>query len=473
MGGAVTTLSGAAEDSLPFVVEGRAILRSEPSISNDVLKERLSAKYPERAASVSVDDLALLRTFHGDPKLADDAAVLQAPAHALRASAAAAVAAAALKSATVQARPAVAARAPVVAPPSDWPGRKLPHIFVDASGLVAHMGCEFKRGHLQKSTLYPPATDNAPRPLPPSVLGAFSCHGQSSPSMPKENQDRCLVSAPFGRFADARCALCIVADGHGESGHNVADFVAKRLFGEVARSIATRDAPNVRSALSAAFLATHAALKAAPEINSETSGTTCVLALVSPASVWTAHVGDSRVTIGRCVGPGPPNSKMPLVYKAHDLTHDHKPDSPAEKARITLAGGFVTEPEWSASARVWLDRECTFPGLAMARSLGDDCVKAVGVIAEPDVAEYRIEAHDCFVVVASDGVWEFLCSDDVVAIVGLNLHKHKGSPHLAERAASEVVTCAIKQWRTHEDGYRDDITCAVFLLPCWGSRAPT
>jgi serine/threonine protein phosphatase PrpC len=43
-------------------------------------------------------------------------------------------------------------------------------------------------------------------------------------------------------------------------------------------------------------------------------------------------------------------------------------------------------------------------GLAMARSIGDHAVKAVGVTAEPEVRMRKILPGDRFIVIASDGV---------------------------------------------------------------------
>ena len=73
--------------------------------------------------------------------------------------------------------------------------------------------------------------------------------------------------------------------------------------------------------------------------------------------------------------------------QAIDLTEDHKPDSPAERARITGAGGHVSkaDPATGAVARVWLDESQEAPGLAVARSIGDHVASRVGVFAEPEV----------------------------------------------------------------------------------------
>lgn len=57
--------------------------------------------------------------------------------------------------------------------------------------------------------------------------------------------------------------------------------------------------------------------------------------------------------------------------------------------------------------RVWLMHEDS-PGLAMSRSMGDNQAHLIGVICEPDVIKYELTPDDKFIIIASDGVWEFL-----------------------------------------------------------------
>jgi serine/threonine protein phosphatase PrpC len=61
---------------------------------------------------------------------------------------------------------------------------------------------------------------------------------------------------------------------------------------------------------------------------------------------------------------------------------------------------------------VWLSY-IDAPGLAMTRSMGDKVGAHAGVIAEPEIMEFTITADDRFIVVASDGVWEYLSNEDV------------------------------------------------------------
>jgi serine/threonine protein phosphatase PrpC len=49
----------------------------------------------------------------------------------------------------------------------------------------------------------------------------------------------------------------------------------------------------------------------------------------------------------------------------------------------------------------------------MTRSMGDTAASKVGVIAEPEIIEYDLTHEDKMIVMASDGVWEFMTNDEV------------------------------------------------------------
>lgn len=61
-------------------------------------------------------------------------------------------------------------------------------------------------------------------------------------------------------------------------------------------------------------------------------------------------------------------------------------------------------------ARVWLKIE-NVPGLAMSRSFGDAVAHSVGVIPDPEFFELEINSSDKFIIIGSDGLWEFISND--------------------------------------------------------------
>jgi protein phosphatase PTC2/3 len=156
-------------------------------------------------------------------------------------------------------------------------------------------------------------------------------------------------------------------------------------------------------ALKNAYITTNTALLVT-DINYMTSGTTCVTVYLKENRFYVANCGDSRAIMAS------KDSTGKIVPKA--FTRDHKPDDPEELERIQKWGGFVCPPhEEGLSARVYLDPQFTMIGLAMARSIGDHAVKNVGVIAEPEVKIFDLDPADEFLIMASDGVWEFISNE--------------------------------------------------------------
>ena len=66
--------------------------------------------------------------------------------------------------------------------------------------------------------------------------------------------------------------------------------------------------------------------------------------------------------------------------------------------------------------RVWL-KEQDAPGLAMSRSLGDLVAHSIGVSTSPEIMRFELSPDDKFIIIASDGVWEFLSNQDIARIV--------------------------------------------------------
>ena len=124
--------------------------------------------------------------------------------------------------------------------------------------------------------------------------------------------------------------------------------------------------------------------------------------------LWVACSGDSRAVMGQ---------QRRGEIAALDLSNDHKPDLPLERKRIEAAGGVVSAPgpRGLPPSRVWVNGRV---GLAMSRSIGDGEAKGFGVVPDPEIKEFTLKpSHangdgDKFVIVASDGIWEFISSQE-------------------------------------------------------------
>lgn len=144
------------------------------------------------------------------------------------------------------------------------------------------------------------------------------------------------------------------------------------------------------------------------------------------------------------------------------LSRDHKPDDKLEAEVILGAGGRIDsyrDPHGNplGPLRVWLKNE-DIPGLAMTRSFGDLMAARVGVTAIPEFTELELTPCDKFIVLASDGIWEFMKNIEVARIIHPFYIKKN-----AEGAAECLVREAFKKWKREEDSI-DDITCIVIFL---------
>lgn len=84
--------------------------------------------------------------------------------------------------------------------------------------------------------------------------------------------------------------------------------------------------------------------------------------------------------------------------------------------------------------------------LLLISSFGDLIAASVGVIAKPEIWEHAITPEDKFIVLASDGVFEFMSNQEVVDLVVA--HNARAGPEAAVKALVEEAT---NRWRAEEE----------------------
>ncbi|XP_041327231.1 protein phosphatase 1G isoform X4 [Pyrgilauda ruficollis] len=130
------------------------------------------------------------------------------------------------------------------------------------------------------------------------------------------------------------------------------------------------------------------------------SGTTAVVALIRGKQLIVANAGDSRCVVSE-------------GGKAVDMSYDHKPEDEVELARIKNAGGKVT-----------MDGRVN-GGLNLSRAIGDHFYKRNKnlppeeqmISALPDIKVLTINDDHDFMVIACDGIWNVMSSQEVVDFI--------------------------------------------------------
>lgn len=222
--------------------------------------------------------------------------------------------------------------------------------------------------------------------------------------------------ADDGRFA-------AVFDGHG--GGEVSARLRDRLYKLVVaylhscgEFVDNRKSPSLSScvaALRSAFSQIDTEILADDALQYQ--GSTAVAVFIHEGddghkTLLSANVGDSRAILSR-------------NGKAVNLTRDHKPNDEREKARIMAMGETI---EWDHYCKVHRVRN-----LSLSRAIGDRFAKPV-VSGEVEIKHFPAAGNgDEFFLLASDGLWDVMSSQDVISFV----HKRLDSPPKSRLTSQE------------------------------------
>lgn len=211
---------------------------------------------------------------------------------------------------------------------------------------------------------------------------------------------------------DQKNSFFAVYDGHG--GGTVARFAGQNLHKRLLTEEAYREA-HYEEAMKRAFLGTDEDLLADPTHTRDPSGCTAIAALVTnDRKIYVANAGDSRSVIS-------------IKGEAQPLSFDHKPSNNTERARIVNAGGYIEFGRVNGN-------------LALSRALGDFQFKKnyslipqkQVITADPDVMVHQLSDEDEFFVLACDGIWDCLSSQQVVDFIRLKVAEGKELTEIGE-----------------------------------------
>eukprot|EP00435_Cladocopium_sp_Y103_P023891 s2791_g5.t2 len=297
-------------------------------------------------------------------------------------------------------------------------------------------------------------------------IGSFQEKGVGKAQM----EDRMIVRAGIPVEAvGASCKKAVVSlfgvfDGH--SGASCSDFVATnldRIVFECIRHQMKREVSSdmaMRSALQAAFRTTEhnffqyanrlEAGPAAAWANAGSTASTCTF--YGPDEdgrlrLAVANAGDSRAVLGR------------KDCRAVRLSEDHTPDVPGERKRIEAEGAAVVQASGIWRIVLPSKKGTGLAGLSVSRGFGDIEYKtgANVVSAVPDIFVSTLDLReDCFVVIASDGVWGPVTDGEAVRIVASVLREGGEDP--AANAARQLLEVA-----HHRDGHDDKTVLVIWF----------
>ena len=302
------------------------------------------------------------------------------------------------------------------------------------------------------------------------LWGGKSQAGKDSNGNTKINQDA------FKVYENVNCIrnfnIFILSDGHGKDGHHVSHFTVENLtkkiishpsisilfdLDQIYRKLKEHNYQIIKNI----FSEIDKYLSEQKQYDTYTSGATCVLIIQIGNKIICANLGDSRAILIYEDSNNNNESNL-LNTKVYPLSLESKPDLPSEKKRIINCGGEVHRGKnrkgiYAGPMRVFPKGE-SYSGLAMSRSLGDFKMKKYGVINEPSFVEYNLDEFSKYIVLCSDGVWDFMDNENVMKIG--NKHYLNNNPN---GFCEEIIGNAAYWWEK-EDIIIDDITALIIFF---------
>ncbi|XP_063738034.1 protein phosphatase 1G isoform X2 [Eleginops maclovinus] len=178
------------------------------------------------------------------------------------------------------------------------------------------------------------------------------------------------------------------------------------------------------------------------------SGTTAVVALIRGKQLIVANAGDSRCVVSE-------------RGKAVDMSYDHKPEDELELARIKNAGGKVT-----------MDGRVN-GGLNLSRAIGDHFYKRNKALppdeqmisSMPDVKVLTLNGDHDFMVIACDGIWNVLSSQEVVDFISERIKPDQsGKVKSLSSIVGELLDHCLAPDTSGDGTGCDNMTCMIITL---------
>lgn len=309
-----------------------------------------------------------------------------------------------------------------------------------------------------------------------NVLHPLVFHSPSVNDSSSSSSSLSVSSSSSSAIHDHSTSYFGVFDGHG--GEECAEWVSQHLQEFLlnqsdyetaceaflhSNCVSADMATKKETALTLAFNACDSTLLKSHTTMIGTSGTTVGCLLIDSHWLYSANCGDSRSVLSR-------------RGKNICLTRDHKPSDPVERSRIEAAGGKVSIIEPPASLTKTLKTpppsqsyvEYGDLGLAVSRALGDVFFKQHPdlplheqmLISSPYTCVMNRDFDgDEFIVLATDGLWNFIPEERIMRFVRERLLSDDEDDRDLQDIAHKLTQLAL------DKKSNDNVTVVLIVFP--------
>ena len=302
-------------------------------------------------------------------------------------------------------------------------------------------------------------------------IRGISIPGKDSKNQIKLNQDSYIIKRDVNKIKNFN--IFGVFDGHGFYGHKISSYLKETIIKTIEEKVEIisnnleiiykefkKDnylvIKNIFNEIDNQIINKN-------EIDVNLSGSTCNLIIQLGDHIICANTGDSRaILIFEEKNNNIKEEDIIKNNKIFPLSIDCKPSLPKEKERILKKGGILSrlknsEHKEFGPLRVFL-KGSLLPGLSMSRSFGDKLCKGIGIIVDPLIKEYNLNKDVKYILIASDGIWEYLSNEQIMSIG--NKYYEMNDP---DNFCQDLIKISTELWEKNSRNI-DDITLIVIFF---------
>lgn len=274
-----------------------------------------------------------------------------------------------------------------------------------------------------------------------------------------QNQNKSIYDEKYFTFIG-------ICDGHGDQGKTISNYLANRIPVKVKNYLDTisysifKDnfseeiEPNIKSI----FQEISTRLNSMQSIDTSYSGSCFCSLLISPSSIISINVGNSKAIIGIQNNNSDENTYIP-----YNLNYEHTSLIQNEKERIINNGGYVLyeKDEYDREygpLKVW-KKDSLLPGLLPTRTFGDKESSSIGIISEPEIQYFEMKDNFKFIVVGSNGLWSIISCEECVQIISKYYLEND-----IHDAVNKIMNIAKSRWIEQKEEINEDISIIVGFL---------
>jgi serine/threonine protein phosphatase PrpC/ubiquitin-protein ligase len=265
-----------------------------------------------------------------------------------------------------------------------------------------------------------PWLPDLPQDIPSGKLYGFIAGHAGGQGRRRTMEDAVVIQQKINLIKKYTSTSSIFAIFDGHAGDTCVKFVEENLPNILINELNSNDI-DFREAIGRTFLKTDNLFLADSCISHTRSGcTACLVMFDGQDKLYAGNLGDCRAVLCREKG------------EAQELTFDCRADRPDEIARIIDSGGFVNNKRVNGQ-------------LAVSRALGDYDYKVPKrlVSPSPELTEIRLRTNDEFLLIACDGLWDVLSSEEAIRFVRDRINATGGDAITATRL-SEISDQLVK-----------------------------